>query len=513
VDKDNKDRVLVKKEWLRRAEEMLVEEDNLMERIREAQGKDERVVKAVEELKKSRIKSIRDEEWSIKDGLVLKEERIYMPEGALRVEVIQRHHDTAVGEHGGRWKTTELVGRNYWWPGMTKEVAKYVEGCDLCQRHQNQTEAPADKLMPNSILEKPWRHISTNFIVKLLLAQGYDTILVVCNRLTKMVHFIPTTEKTAAVGLARLFRDNVWKLHGLPESIISDRGAQFAAGMMRELNERLEIRTKLSTAYHPQMDKQTEQINQELEQYLRMFVDHRQEQWPEWLGTAEFIYNNKKYTATQVSPFEANYGLSPRMRFEGRRGKRFEAAEEFAERMKQVQEEVKVVLGKMQEEMRKYVDRKRREGVEFKVGDLVLLSTKELKWHMKGRRLEKLMEHFIGPYKVKSIISANTVELHLPPTVHIHPVVNISKLQLYKSQVEGQKAMKPALVIVEGEKEYEIEKILNKRKIQGQDKFLVHWKGYIAEADTWEDRRNLKNARKLIEEFEREYGEKDKEVR
>jgi len=396
---------------------------------------------------------------------------------------------------------------------MMKEVARYVEGCDLYQRHKNRAEALAGKLIPNSILEKPWIHISADFIVKLPLAQGYDAILVVCDHLTKMAYFIPTTEKTLAVGLARLFRDNIWKLHGLLESIISDRGAQFAAGMMRELNKRLGIRTKLLTAYHPQTDGQTEWINQELEQYLRMFVDHKQEQWPEWLGMAKFAYNNKKHTVTQISPFQANYGLSPRMGFEGRRGKRFEAAEEFAERMKQVQEEVKASLGKAQEEMRRYADRKRREGVEFKVGDLVLLSTKELKWHMKGRRSEKLTERFVGPYKVKSIISANAVELHLPPTVHIHPVVNVSKLQMYKSQVEGQKAMKPALVIIEGEKEYEVEKILNKRRIQGKEKFLVRWKGYTAEADTWEDRGNLKNASKLVEEFEREYGEGDEEVR
>jgi len=215
-----------------------------------------------------------------------------------------------------------------------------------------------------------------------------------------------------------------------------------------------------------------------------MFVDHRQEQWPEWLGMAEFAYNNKRHTATQMLPFEANYGLSPRMGFEGRRERRFEAVEKFAERMKQVQEEVKAALGKVQEEMRKYVDRRRREGVEFKVGNLVLLSTRELKWHMKGKRLEKLMEQFVGPYKVKDIISANAIELELPSTVHIHPVVDVSKLQLYKLQVEEQKATKPAPVIVEGEEEYEVEKILNKRKIWGKDKFLVYWKGYTVEADT-----------------------------
>ena len=131
--------------------------------------------------------------------------------------------------------------------------------------------------MPNSIPEKPWTYISADFITKLPLAQEYNSILVVVNKLTKMVHFIPTTEKTSAEGLARLFRDNMWKLHGLPKSIISDRGPQFMAGLMRELNEILGIKSKLSTAFHPQTDGQTERINQELEQYLRIFIDHRQE--------------------------------------------------------------------------------------------------------------------------------------------------------------------------------------------------------------------------------------------
>jgi len=132
--------------------------------------------------------------------------------------------------------------------------------------------------MPNSIPEKPWTHILADFITKLPLAQGYDLILVVVDRLTKMVHFILTIEKTIAEGLARLFRDNVWKLHGLPKSIISDRGPQFAAGLMQELNRILGIESKMSMAFHPQTNGQTERVNQELEQYLKMFINHRQEQ-------------------------------------------------------------------------------------------------------------------------------------------------------------------------------------------------------------------------------------------
>jgi len=122
----------------------------------------------------------------------------------------------------------------------------------------------------------------------------------------KMAHFIPTTEKTSAEGLMVLFRDHVWKLHGLPESIISNRGVQFAAGLMKELNGMLGIETKLSTAFHLQTDGQTERVNQELEQYLRMFVDYHQEQWPDWLSTTEFAYNNKVNSSTKLLPFMAN---------------------------------------------------------------------------------------------------------------------------------------------------------------------------------------------------------------
>jgi len=163
--------------------------------------------------------------------------------------------------------------------------------------------------------------------------------------------------------------------------------------------------------------------------------------------------------------------------------------------------------------MKKFADRKRGKGEEYKVGDLVLLSTKDLKWQMKGKRSEKLTEHFVGPYKVKGIISSNTIELELPKSIKIHPVVNISRVQLYKPQVEGQKKTPPKPVIIEGEEEFEVEKILNKRMVWGKDKFLVRWKGYMVEEDTWENRENLGNAKELVEEFEREYGEEAEELR
>ena len=144
---------------------------------------------------------------------------------------------------------------------------------------KNRAEMPVGKLRPNQIPERPWQYISVDFITKLPMSKGHDSILVVCDRFSKMSHFVATTEKTMAEGLARLFRDNVWKLHGLPESVISDREPQFAAGLTKELNKMLGIETKLLIAYYPQTDSQTERTNQELEQYLRIYVNHRQNNW------------------------------------------------------------------------------------------------------------------------------------------------------------------------------------------------------------------------------------------
>jgi len=129
VERDNEDQKLIKPEWIREVE-MIIEEEDLGERIKKAQEGDEKIVKAVEELKRAGMKALKNEKWEVEDGIVLKEERIYIPEGDLRKEIIQLHHDTPIEGHGGRWKMAELVARNYWWPGVMKEVGRYIDGCD-----------------------------------------------------------------------------------------------------------------------------------------------------------------------------------------------------------------------------------------------------------------------------------------------------------------------------------------------------------------------------------------------
>ena len=271
VEKDNEDQVFIQDHWIHNLSEVVIEEPevDILEKIKKARGKDKEVVRVVEEMKKAGVGVLKGDKWQVEGELVLKEGKIYMlKEEELRVKIIWLHHNVPAAEYGERWKMTELVTRNYWWPGVTKDIGKYMDGCDMCQRMKNRMEALAGKLMANKVLEKAWTHLTVDFITKLPLVVEKNAILVVCNRLSKMIHFVATTEEIMVEELARLFRDNVWKLHRLPESVISDRGLQFIAELTKELNKMLGIEMRLSMVFHPQIDGQTEQINQELEQYL-----------------------------------------------------------------------------------------------------------------------------------------------------------------------------------------------------------------------------------------------------
>jgi len=204
--------------------------------------------------------------------------------------------------------------------------------------------------------------------------------------------------------------------------------------------------------------------------------------------------------ATKVSPFMANYGKELRMGENIRRKGKVESATEFVERIKKVHEEVEAALRKTQDEMKRYADRGRKETEAWKKGNRILLSTKDLVF--KERPTKKLMERYMGPYVVEEVVLSNAVKLRLPSSMRIHSVVNVSQIVRYKEQVKGQKKEEGKLVEVEGVEEWEVEKILNKKKIRGVVKYLIWWKGFIVEGDTWERRENLKNAEELIEEFE-----------
>ena len=212
VEKDNKNQVFIKNHWICSLQEIVIEglEVDIVEKIKKAKSKNKEVVRIVEEMKKAKVKELQESEWQIERDLVLKERKVYVPKDEeLRAEIIWLHHDVLAAEHGGQWKMVELVTRNYWWPRVTRNVGRYMEGYNLCQRMKNRTEKMAGKLKLSEVLEKPWTYLTVDFITKLLVVAEKDAILVVCNRLSKMAHFVATTEGTSVEGLARFFRNNV----------------------------------------------------------------------------------------------------------------------------------------------------------------------------------------------------------------------------------------------------------------------------------------------------------------
>jgi len=212
-----------------------------------------------------------------------------------------------------------------------------------------------------------------------------------------------------------------------------------------------------------------------------------------------------------MSPFQINYGREPRMGFDIREKEKNEKAEEFVREMKERHEEARAALVKSQEEMKRQADRNRKEAEEYRVGNKVLISTKDFSVELMKRSMKKLTEKFIGPYVVRKIVSENAVELELPVSLRVHPVVNVRRLVKYKKQVEGQKKIPPPPVKVAGEKEYEVEEILDRQERRGKMRYLVKWKGYMAEGNIWEGLENLKNAMEKLEEFEK--GRFEKEIR
>jgi transposase InsO family protein len=475
-----------------------------VQKLTEARKMEESVVKAAEELRSGSVKSVRSAEWSEEEGLLCFRGKVYVPnDPELRRRIVSQHHDSRIAGHPGRWKTLELVSRNYWWPQMSRYIGQYTSTCDLCLRTKVQRRSPLGELHPIPVPEVRWEKISVDFIVELPEAHGYDAVMCVVDSLSKRAHFIPTNTTITSLGTARLFLANSWKLHGLPRSVISDRGPQFVSEFTRELYRLLGIQLSATTAYHPQADGQTERVNQELEQYLRLFVSERQDDWDELLPMAEFQYNNHVHSATKETPFLLDTGMHPRMGFEPHQtpSKR-EAVNEFADRMKNSLEEAKAALQKSKDDMARYYNQRRTPAPTFKPGDHVYLDATDVRT---TRPSSKLAHRYLGPYKVQARVGQNAYRLELPGSMKaLHPVFNVVKLlPAPKDPIPGrQPEPPPPPVLVEeaGDEHYEVEQVLDSRLLQNKLHFLVKWKGYSYEHNQWVSEDDM-DAPELLQEF------------
>src|SRR5260221_2635927 len=329
---DNADCTLLTPEVfeLRATEAITLEgkEATFMEHIQQSDQYDNLVVKALKALDMGELCS---DEWMCVEGVVLYRGRVYILDNPwLHHDLVHAHHSTIVVGHPGCWKMLELVSWNYWWPGLSRYVAKFITGCDACNWTKTFLTQKVGKLIPNKAPDRCWQVISIDMIGELPDSKGYNAALVVVDHLSKWIHAIPTVTSLDSARVARLFLEHVWCHHGLPEEVISDSGPAFISNFSHDLTTLLGVKLTLSTSYHPQTNSQTEHVNQEIEAYLQVFVSHQQDDWADWLPLVEFVYNNKVHAATCQTLFELNASQHLCLGVEPTRMSTVEAVDAFA---------------------------------------------------------------------------------------------------------------------------------------------------------------------------------------
>jgi len=342
---------------------------------------EESVVKAAQELRRDCGRgTMCSAEWSESDGLLMFRRKIYVPQDRdLRRHIVEQHHDSRIAGHAGCWKTLELVAHNYWWPQMSRYIGLYVKTCNLCTQTKLQHHKPHGELYLTDTPEEWWDTITVDFVVELPNAHGYDAIMNVVDSVGKRAHFMPTHTMVNTEGAAQLYLKEVWKLHGLPRSVRSDRGPQFVTDFTHKLYRLLGIKLTTSTAYHLQMDGQTECVNQEMEQFLHLFVNEHQDDWDKLLPLGEFVYNNHIHSLMQQTPFMVDTGRHPRMGFEPQQPRsHMESVNEFKDHMARGLEEAKAALTKAKDEYTLYYNRRRIPAPELKPGDLVWIDGSDI---------------------------------------------------------------------------------------------------------------------------------------
>ena len=456
----------------------------------------------------------RSDKVQVKDGRLMYGDRVYIPNDlALQTRIIRECHDTPTGGHLGKEKTIEQVKRRFYWPGMDAVIQKYVTSCDSCQRNKPSQQSPMGLLQPLPIPNRPWQQVSMDLITALPNSRlGNDAIVVFVDKLTKMVHYVATTTNVTAPQLANIFMREVVRLHGVPESILSDRDPRFTAHFWRAFWSQLGTTLTMSTAYHPQTDGQTERANRTLEEMLRSRINFRQTDWDEHLSAAELAVNNAVHASTGFTPFYLNSGQEVSLPLDraiaGLRAPNNPVAAERLERLRADLDLARTNIEKAQQRQAKYADQHRREVI-FKVGDRVLLSTEHLRMVGDDRRTPKFACKFLGPFSIKRVVNANAYELDLPESMRIHPVLNANRLKTYHdgaaafpSRPPIDTRPPPEVILENGAEVYEVESILAHRGTGARARYLIKWKGYPHSESTWEKRSALTNSKEVLDEYE-----------
>lgn len=456
-----------------------------------------------------------DFDYEIEDGLIYAllngRKKLFVPFRPLQAKVMAANHDHVTAGHVGMDKTVELVSRHYHWRGIAQTVQRYVKSCVLCQRMKSTNQRPAGLLQPLPVPTSNWEHVSLDLIGPLpTTSNGFNCIVTVVDKLSKMAHFIVTTTSVDAPGLAKLLMNNVFKLHGFPKALISDRDTRFTSAYWKAFNEALGIASHMSTAFHPETDGQTERMNRTIEEMLRAYVNDKHDNWDDSLPSLELAYNNSRQASSKFTPYYLNHGCHPYVPGAALNPTAVPAVDpdNLAHTVTAALAKAKQHLESARERQQAYANKSRRH-VEYEVGDSVYLSTENLKLPGPSRTLQ---ERRIGPFTISKKLSPVNYKLDLPDEMQIHDTFHVKLLSPFVDSPDefGERATKelPPVGYARGCGIYKVDYVFGRKwatiKGKSRPEWLYHiaWLGYPLDEATWEPRRQLKGIRDLVDDYD-----------
>ena len=343
-------------------------------------------------------------------------ERLFVPPPA-RAPVLQWGHSSKLACHPGVHRTLSPIRQHFWWPSMATDTRKFIAACSVCARNKPSHRPPAGLLQPLPIPPRPWSHIAVDFVTGLPPSEGNNTILTVVDRFSKAVHFIPLPKLPTALETSDLLVQHVFRLHGIPQDIVSDRGPQFTSRVWAAFCQALGASVSLTSGYHPQSNGQTERANQGLESSLRCVAFRLPASWSTHLPWVEYAHNSLISSATGLSPFMVTHGFQPPLFPSQEAETTVPSVQAQFQRARRVWQEAR---------NQRIADRHRTPAPGYKVGQRVWLSSRDLPLQTDSL---KMAPRYIGPYSIDRIINPSVVRLKLPAALKVHPVFHVSLLK------------------------------------------------------------------------------------